>query len=567
MASFTGILPKKVIATPDLRSTINIKSLAINQVQKRIFVKVVPGAGAYSALGPTYTQHSSYGGGVVEFLAAFIYNRMHITPRELALGNIIGVQQRDIFLWNAWLVPRTLTSLSKDNTEAIDITNQPDPPLVFLPLEEKNWKIQVSSEGPPTVDATLTWNFDSGEHLPAHITGTRIIIWSFYPTWEGGITETLEWKTNVIAGPLGDEQRRSLRISPRRSFQLQLIANDQERRYLDMLAFSWGSRNWAVPVWNDVQELQTTVQMGDQYVPCQTFGRDFRVGGLMLFRGDDAFSFETAEISQITEVGLTLDRPVLSGWPKYTKIYPVRSARFAEQPVVTRLTDQAVSVACNFQISEVSDWAPSPGDETYRGYPVFRLPTEETESLTSTYLRFLQTLDNGTGLPRYIDTANLALTAQAYRWLMFGRNEQAAMRSLLYYLKGQFRSVWVPTHSEDFVLARMIPFDSVAMDVEFVGYTQFGYLQPGRRDIMITLYDGRVFFRRITASQEISPGVERLAIDTALGFDLLPSMVYRISYMARCRLEADTVEIDHQTDSDGVAACRVVFRSVRDDLV
>lgn len=566
MTQFVGFLPVREFTTVSGMPTHNLDSIAEDQTQGRAGIVSTPFAPPITYRQPTSTVHYTRSGMIVEFLAAFLYNRIHVSPRTLNLGNVIGVQKRDITVWNANFTPRTLDALVEENAEGIDVTNQTTPPLVFAALEEKTWNVQVSSEGPPTIDATLTWAFQGETPLAVHVTGSRLVIWSFFPTWEGGITETLEWKTDVITSPLGDEQRRSLRLAPRRGFKLQLIATDTERRYMELLCFTWGARNWAIPIWNDVQEILSSPRAGDLNIPCQTAGRDFRVGGLVLMRGGDAFTYESAEISAITSTGLDLVRPLQNDWPKYTKIYPIRTARFSEQPEITRLTDRAVSMSANFALMEPSDWPASGGAETHLGYPVFRVPPEESESLTQSYVRLLQTMDNGMSLPRFYDTANLGFTVQAHRWLLHGRPMQATMRSLLYYMRGQWKSVFVPTHYDDLTLVAITASTASSIDVAFVGYTQYGNQQPGRRDLMVTLTDGRVFFRRITGSSELDQGVERLGLSAPFGFELRPEMVQRISYMALCRLEADSVEIDHQTDSDGVAASRVVFRSIRDDI-
>jgi hypothetical protein len=567
MTQFAGFLPRHSFLTVDDQASVNLARVDNNQIQRLAGMNSRALVPPITYRQPTTTVHYARAGMVVEYLAAFLYNRIHVSPRTLALGNVVGIQKRDVTVWNANFTPRTLLSIDALNAEGITLANQSDPPLNFAALEEKTWTVQVSSEGPSTVDATLTWGFEGETPLPVHVTGSRLVIWSFFPTWEGGITESLEWKTNVLAGPLGDEQRRSLRLSPRRGFRLQLIATDTERRYMELLSFAWGSRNWAIPIWNDVQEILVAVAPGSTYIPCQTWGRDYHVDGLVLFRGKDAFTFEAAEIASVTSTGLNLKRPTQGDWGIYTKIYPIRTARFTQQPEISRLTDRAVSVNANFVVMEHSDWTPWAGSETHLGVPVFRVPPEESEPLTQSYVRLLQVIDNGMSIPRYFDTAGLGFTVQAHRWLMQGRIEQSTMRSLLYYLAGQWKTVYVPTHYDDLTIEAIVAPTASAIDVTWVGYTQYGNLQPGRRDVMISLWDGRVFFRRIMGSAELDQGLERISLSEPFGFELRPEMVKRISYMSLCRLESDLVEINHQTDSDGVADSRVVFRSVRDDIV
>jgi hypothetical protein len=73
--------------------------------------------------------------------------------------------------------------------------------------------------------------------------------------------------------------------------------------------------------------------------------------------------------------------------------------------------------------------------------------------------------------------------------------------------------------------------------------------------------------RRITGASELDldTGVERLAVDAPWGVTVDPVDVTRICWMTLCRMDSDTVELRHITDSEGVAQTELIFRGVRDD--
>lgn len=99
------------------------------------------------------------------------------------------------------------------------------------------------------------------------------------------------------------------------------------------------------------------------------------------------------------------------------------------------------------------------------------------------------------------------------------------------------------------------------MTVQLAYIARLDRLQPGRRHIRIELHDGSVFYRRVTGASE-SQSSESLALDSALGVDVNPADVRRISWMMLATLAADEVQIAHPTDSDGVARCVVRFAGV-----
>src|SRR5690606_14439274 len=78
-------------------------------------------------------------------------------------------------------------------------------------------------------------------------------------------------------------------------------------------------------------------------------------------------------------------------------------------------------------------------------------------------------------------------------------------------------------------------------DVAWMGYTEYLWGDPNRRDIRIQLTDGTVLYRRITGAMEIEAG-ERLSIDEPLGVDVPPEGFALVSWLMLMRQESDAAE-------------------------
>jgi hypothetical protein len=85
--------------------------------------------------------------------------------------------------------------------------------------------------------------------------------------------------------------------------------------------------------------------------------------------------------------------------------------------------------------------------------------------------------------------------------------------------------------------------------VEFAFYERFVLATPMRNALMIELFSGTKIFKDILSVDEISETEENVFIDTPAGFDIQPLDVKRISYLNLSRLDSDTVEIFHETDT------------------
>ncbi|HBO4355108.1 TPA: hypothetical protein L4U31_002866 [Pseudomonas aeruginosa] len=492
------------------------------------------------------------------------YYRVHISPQQLDLGNIVSAQSTPIYVWNAWFVPRTLLDVDGLD-EGIIVTGQPDPPLLFNPLQELLWQLTVTPNGAPVLDTIVAWEFDNGSTAGVRVTANRIIAWAFVPDWGDGVLELLSWSTDILQSETAKEQRRSLRQTPRREFEAHVYVEGRERQLLDLALHGWSARTWALPLWHEIQLLHIGIPSGAMFIPCATVALDFTEPGLAMLRGESAFISETVEVAEIRSDGLLLKRGTQQAWGPGTRLYPARSAQLQEEPQLTRLTDTLISADVRFLIVEQSHWPAAMPMATYRGWPVYDQRPDESEDLTHTLARLLLTLDNGTSTPLYTDTANRGLVVRGHRWIDLGRAARAVLRSFLYALRGRWSAVWIPTHADDLTLVDVVTSVATSMNIAACGYTRFSNGAPGKRDIRIELTDGTVLHRRITGSAELTPEIEVVNIDTALGRQVAPSDVARICWMNLMRLDSDVQKLEHITDSEGVATWSTVWREVRDE--
>lgn len=503
-------------------------------------------------------------GGLTTSYSDDYYHRIHISPAALDLGNVISAQTQPVYLWNAFLEPRTLVNISGTD-EGLLVSGQPSPPLLFPALKELIWQLTVTPDGQPVLDTVVAWEFDNGRSAGLRITANRIIAWTFVPDWGDGIRERLTAATDILQSESGVSQRRKLRGSPRREFNGPMYAEGRERQLLDLSLFGWSDRIWSIPIWPDIQLLDVGIGADVNFIPCSTQHLDFRAGGLAMLRGEDAFTSETVEILEVLTNGLQLKRNTQLAWPAGSRIYPARAAQLLEEPSLSKLTDRLIEAEVRFLVVEACDWPEWLPATLYRGRPVWDRRPDDSENLTHAAQRLRSTLDSGFAQPLITDTARRALQVLGQRHLDLGREARALVRSFIYGMDGRQKVVWVPTHMDDLTLLAPATAVATTIDVANIGYTRFSNGKPGRRDIRIERWDGTVLMRRIIGATELDGQTERLALDAALGSDLQPADVARISWMNLMRFESDTQNIEHMTDSEGVAAWATAFREERDD--
>lgn len=392
---------------------------------------------------------------------------------------------------------------------------------------------------------------------------TTLFPWLADPDWSRGVTETLEWKTDVLQSPTGAEQRISRRLSPRRTFEFTTLVHDTGRQRFENMLWQGCAGTWVMPVYPDVFALPAAVSSGVTALSIPTAGRDFTVGGTVLLKTDEspAATSRMVTIAGIAGNVLQLASPLTDNWPAGSLVYPVRKAVLTEPLSLSRLTGSATTAQVRFRIAEHNAFSDAPVLTQYRGHPVLESETDWGESVSGSYQPLIRELDNSSSIPYRLDTAGRPFWRQTHNWFTVNRQAQTSLRQLLWYLRGRQRPIWVPGQTLDFSPRSAISGNSV--DVVEAGFTELG-IRPGRRDICILLADGTRYYRRIAAVSLVS-GAERLVLDgDAINTGSHP--IVSVSLMTLARQDADSVSWEHVTDADGVARVATTFTGVRDEL-
>ena len=86
---------------------------------------------------------------------------------------------------------------------------------------------------------------------------------------------------------------------------------------------------------------------------------------------------------------------------------------------------------------------------------------------------------------------------------------------------------------------------------------------PARRDIIIVLKSGRYFCRRITTVSEFD-NLTRLQLDSALGEEVSPQDVRRISFLTLYRFQSPSTTLRYLTDSKATVESMLIAKTTED---
>lgn len=410
---------------------------------------------------------------------------------------------------------------------------------------------------------TTPWLFPLGAPADAR---RSLPVFSFLPNWKGGITERLEWMTEVFSSEIAVEQRRSQRRFPRRSFEAGFLREVNERTRMDLFLTGIGKNQFLVPLWHEQFALPDGNSTGLVTFPTGTLVmREWRVNDLVLVTNSDPNVFNVLTVTAKTTNSITLKVLTSAGvWEPGSRIIPLRVARIMDQPKLTNVTSRVATAQLRFELSEaddrfIGDWGGAS--------PVWAIKPDRRTELTTDYFRSDFVQDFNAGVVDVIDPGNRAQVLNAFALTIFGRADVWAFRSFLYAARGRMHRFYTPTFTDDIVPVGNIA-AGVTFDAQMNGFTEYmPEPQQARLGIVIKLISGSKLYRTITNTAKVLDTVspfrqvaERFTLSTTLPA-IQKSTIEGISFVVPSRFDQDAFEILHHTaDCRGISSS-VVMRS------
>ena len=561
MVVITGFLPQLSIHGYDrLYLTGDLDDYAATWINNLVYWAALPSPGAQpmTTHWPVSTTPLVKSGTIATSYYDDFYNRVHVTPRTLDIGNLLSVQTREVSVWNAWITDQALSAIDESGTDSLTESGVAAP-TVFAPLEERAFLVTVTTTGPATIGAEYTFVFPSESPLLA-VTGRRVVVFGHAPNWARPVVEKLNWLTDVLLSAGGVEQRIGLRDAPRRALSYELATMTRHQtNLLETMLLGWQSRLWAVPVWTDAQTLSADLPAGSLAIPSTTAGYEFAVDGLvLLWAAHD--QHEAVEVAAVGASDLTLKTATLADWPAGTRLYPIRLGRLPARQQLVRETGHHLTGSVEFAFDDNVAIAALDSGDMYDGYYVYAGRTNWAEPTEVEFVRQLDQLDYETGHAWVDDLSGLAAILKSWHWLFKSRAEIVAFRGWLAARAGRRVPFWSISQAVDMEVTAPIGASDTAINIRNIGYQRFLAGRADRRHICIRTTSGTPYYRRITGAADIDAATEQLAVDSALGATLQPAEIESVRFMHLTRMETDAIEIEwHHL---GVAEASTMLRSL-----
>ena len=413
------------------------------------------------------------------------------------------------------------------------------------------------------------WQFPLG--APTDDPRLTYPVFSVLPNWKGGVTERLEWLTEVMPSEIAVEQRRSLRRFPRRSFEAGFLRTGNARTRLDMFLTGTGKKHCLVPMWHEQFTLKAPIAGHDGLVifPTGTLGkREYAPNDMVMITTGDADRYAVLWIvatnAAIDHVQLWSPTNV-GTWPQGSRIIPLRVARVMDAVTLDNRTDRVATTQMRFELSDADGRFPPSW-----GYcsPLWRVKPDRSDSMKVDFSRNDYTLDFSAGVVDVTDPGNRAQVITTAAMKLFGRDAVYAYRQFLYAARGRLHRFYMPTFTAD--IFPVTDLGGSQFDAEMNGFNEYmKEPQEARLIIAVDFKDGRPsVYRTIVSIDPVNQTVppyrqvaERFTVDQPMP-PILKREIERVSFVVPSRFDQDAFELKHYSDNSSAVATALVTRSV-----
>lgn len=515
--------------------------------------------GTHTDTQPAPVPEDTHVGALLSGVNDALYGQILIEPSRIDVGTVVSTKTRNITVWNGFFADKPYTQFNAVDAAGINTQATVSPPYTFRPLEEQTFVVDITTQGPPAINAELQFTI-GGDVYTVVIVGERLLLLPVEPNWREPITEQLEWLTDVITAYDGSEQRSRSRLAARRAFEYSWIVDGDASAHTLNLLQGWQNRVFSMPVWMDKTRLAVAVSPGTTTLQVDTTDRSFEVGGFMaLFVDKD--NYEQMEIATVSTGQLTLTKPLAQAWPVNTPVYPVVIGRLPGQLPMKRHTSTIVAGRMPFQVDPARSWSylpEAPAPDTYAGHEIVTRAPNWINPISYTSGYDYDVVDYGIGQYQQMMTPDYPTLQHQFSWLLQDRADVRAFREFLARRQGRWQALWVPSFTDDFEIQAVMPQGITQMTLRQNRYDLVG-ADSVANHIVVRTHDGGFYPRKVAAIAK-SGGDLIMGVDSAFPIELNTTNVRSIHLVRLARLAADTAIIEWLTN--GMARTQVTFTTV-----
>lgn len=486
-------------------------------------------------------------------LTSVFYNRLLVEPLSIDFGVLVSTQIKEVLVWNGYLEQSIdLDDILLSGFDGISLIGDATP-VTFLSLQERTYEVKAIVDGPPNIEASLTFDWETGyvDNIVS-LSGIRIVLYPYL--YRPNMIENLEWLTKILTNDDGSETRQGFRESPRQVFSVNSFITPNEHARADNIVYGWRHQSWAIPIWSEGRHPTNAVTALDETIDVDTRFGDFRAGALAIIWENER-KYDLFTILSLTDSEITLDHGVVESYGVGVVVCPVRIGRMTRSPQRKSKGHNAIlkvsfAVDDNVYFEVGASSVVYLSEDTYLDIP--DLPGGK--SFTDNYIRDIRVVDYKTGIVNQYSTWDNTKVSRNFLVVLEGLEDIWNFRLWLHRRAGKQRPFWMPTFENNMRVSGI-----GNMGATFTVWEDANRVYASDRDhIYVRMKDGAEYLRTVTDISDVGGGENNVAIDSPITEDKIN--VDFISYMSLKRLNSDRIQLKWK--GNDVVECRVPIKEI-----
>ena len=489
------------------------------------------------------------------------FDRVHMFPGNPDLGVILSDVSNSFQVMNAHRSQHdTLDSIelagagfegtvvtAKLNGEEVDVFL----PRLFNALQSYGFDYVVRGVGENTIDFTITATAGSGIVPAFSVTGSRTVMFPFLP--QKGVTENIEFLSNVLRAKDGSETRTSERTDPRQEFGMKYLIDQEEPQMFQnaqAILIGMSGLPLGVGLWHQARKITQDITVGEARIDVDTSDIDFRVGdSAAVWRAWN--DVETVTVLTVESDHITTVSPIEgAGTTVNTYVLPIQMCVAKDNVSFGRWRNNVAVWDVKWESQQttlsIADHTPA-YPNTYQGEPLLDDHHLMTGQLKES-LRSDMNIDDGkTGIRTYTVTKNIVPTTRK-QWDVQTMADTMALRKFFYWARGMQKSFWYPSNRSDLTALpdTLIGAGENTMQLTDTGYAARITTEAPYNHIRITLNDGTELLREVLEAVNL-PNIQQdtITLDQTFGVEIPPNTIAQICFLFHARMGQDTAQLTH----------------------
>lgn len=386
--------------------------------------------------------------------------------------------------------------------------------------------------------------------------------WLFAPDWgRKSYQVAYEFLTGITRSSNGKEQRRALRLSPRKTITHAALLNDARFRQFKDWAWSAQADPLVLPELTRYTESTVATDIGDTDMTLASVP-DWLVPEAVVLVGALGV-FEERTVDSVDGDVVTFDAVGTVAWAAGARVYPALTGFLAPEMSTPRETNAVAKLDIRFDVDPGSEplIEPPAAELEFNGREVFLKKPNWAASVDVTTGHDAGMLDYGTGPVVRYSAVPFGYNAKKATYVNRNRAQAQDIVDFFFRMMGMRGEFYMPTWEYDFQPKGTSSSGSSTMTVVGTDFAGVYGASTVHKALFVQLLSGAILLRKVLAVEPVS-GDSRITIEGTWSTTISQSTIVMCGWLPVWRLASDILLMEWLTDA--VAQVQLAMLTLED---